>query len=256
MRVVGTTTTIPAFFRVDDKLHDDLQSLADQRGRATQAMLARAGVASVRLAGEVNDGSVDRRVARTTATVRFGEPSVNGLAVMQSLLVVTGSRDTLPPADDRLYEAGPFAAGWLVVGRRRRRPRAGRSDLGRCGRVGRRRSVAAPPKVAELRRRYLVHLDDLERQLIDEQLTPRALHHELSRTLRRFAFDTGTAGAPAMSAASLDTAGLRQVATAVRTYEHPQFEELPASDPGVALEIARAVVAGTDLRQQDLGGRR
>ena len=59
-----------------------------------------------------------------------------------------------------------------------------------------------------------------------------------------------------MSAASLDTAGLRQVATAVRTYEHPQFEELPASDPWVALGIARAVVAGTDLRQRDVGGRR
>jgi uncharacterized protein (DUF58 family) len=52
LRVVGTTATIPAFFRADRELHDDLGALARQRQRTTQAVLARAGVASTRLSGE------------------------------------------------------------------------------------------------------------------------------------------------------------------------------------------------------------
>jgi uncharacterized protein (DUF58 family) len=52
LRVVGTTTTIPAFFRADAALHDDLGALAQQRQRTNQVRLARAGVASTRLAAE------------------------------------------------------------------------------------------------------------------------------------------------------------------------------------------------------------
>jgi hypothetical protein len=52
LRVVGTTTTIPAFFRADAALHDDLGALAQQRQRTNQVLLARAGVASTRLAAE------------------------------------------------------------------------------------------------------------------------------------------------------------------------------------------------------------
>ena len=151
MRVVGTTTTIPAFFRVDDELHADLQSLADQRDRADASDVGPRRRRQRPADRRVNDGSVDRRVARTTATVRFGEPSVNGLAVMHSLLVVTGSRDTLPPADDRLYEAGPFAAGWLVVAV----VAVGLGLAGLTWVLWPRRTpsiVAAPPKVAELRK--------------------------------------------------------------------------------------------------------
>jgi uncharacterized protein (DUF58 family) len=52
VRVVGTTTTIPAFFRAGTDLHEDLVSLAHDRERDVQARLARVGVASARLGGE------------------------------------------------------------------------------------------------------------------------------------------------------------------------------------------------------------
>jgi uncharacterized protein (DUF58 family) len=52
LRGVGTTALVPAFFRTHRGLHDDLRSIAEQRERSTQAALARAGVASVRVAGE------------------------------------------------------------------------------------------------------------------------------------------------------------------------------------------------------------
>ncbi len=103
-----------------------------------------------------------------------------------------------------------------------------------------------------LRDRYLRRLDELERQVGAEELTPRALHHELSRTLRRFAGELGIARASSMSAGALDEAGQRRLAAAVRRYEHPQFEEQPESDPFGALGIARAVIAEApepDLRE-------
>ncbi len=149
---------------------------------------------------------------------------------------------TLPPADDRLFGPDTFGAGWLVAGTAalvaalgglvwvfwpRRRPRLARELQ----------------HVVGLRDHYLLHLDDLEQQVIADRLTPRALHHELSRTMRRFAVELGTNRANSMSASALDAAGQRHIAAAVRRYEHPQFEEQPAGDPLAALGIARAVVA-------------
>jgi hypothetical protein len=149
----------------------------------------------------------------------------------------------LAPADDRLYGPAAFGAGWLIAGIVAVLAAAGCLAWAlwprRVAPI-----VAAPMQIVELRNRYLRHLDDLERQLADRELTPRALHHELSRTLRHFACEAGTAGAPAMSATALEAAGLAPVATAVRTYEHPQFEECPESNPWVALGIARAVLTG------------
>jgi hypothetical protein len=153
---------------------------------------------------------------------------------------------SLPPADDRLYEAGTFSVGWLVAGIVLV-VIAAAAVVWVVGRPRLPKVVAASPQVVALRTRYLDHLDDLERQLVDLRLSPRALHHELSRTLRRFATDAGTVGATAMSATALDTAGHDQVAGAIRSYEHPQFEELPEGDPLVALGIARAVVTSAVL---------
>jgi hypothetical protein len=159
----------------------------------------------------------------------------------------------LAPADDRLYGPAAFGAVWLIAGIVAVLVAAGCLAWAlwprRVAPI-----VAAPTQIVELRNHYLRHLDDLERQLADRQLTPRALHHELSRTLRRFATDAGTAGATAMSAWALEAAGLAPVATAVRTYEHPQFEELPESDPGAALGIARAVVTGVLPARHALAG--
>jgi hypothetical protein len=162
--------------------------------------------------------------------------------------VIAGTIDTLPPADDRIYEAGKFGIGWLAAGV----AAVVVAIAGLAWMLWPRRAApvrAAAPQLVELRSRYLGHLDDLERQLLEHDITPRALHHELSRTLRRFAAEAGTAGATSMSAQDLDGAGLGPMAAAVRTYEHPQFEELPASDPWASLGIARAVVAGGELRR-------
>jgi hypothetical protein len=167
--------------------------------------------------------------------------------------LVAGSLDTLPPADDRIYEAGRFGAGWLAAGV----VALAVAITGLAWMLWPRRAAtirAAAPQLVELRTRYLGHLDDLERQLLEHDITPRALHHELSRTLRRFAAEAGAAGAASMSARDLDTAGLGTVAAAVRMYEHPQFEELPAADPLASLGTARAVVARTELRGRIQGG--
>lgn len=149
----------------------------------------------------------------------------------------------LQPADDRLYGPASFGAGWLVAGIAAVLVAAGCLAWALWPRRAA-AIVAAPKQLVGLRNRYLRHLDELERRLTVHELSERALHHELSRTLRHFATDAGTAGATAMSATALDTAGLEPVASAVRTYEHPQFEEVPESDPWAALSIARAVVTG------------
>jgi hypothetical protein len=174
-------------------------------------------------------------------------------AAAEMATVLAGTVDTLPPADARIYEAGRFGVGWLVAG-----VVAVAAAVAALAWAFWPRRVApiraAAPQIVELRTRYLGHLDNLERKLLEHDITPRALHHELSRTLRRFAAEAGTAGATSMSAYDLDTAGLGTVADAVRTYEHPQFEELPASDPWAALGIARAVVAGGELRRSTRTG--
>jgi hypothetical protein len=108
------------------------------------------------------------------------------------------------------------------------------------------RIPAEPAGKLGLRQRYLLHIDELEQQVRANELAPRALHHELSRTLRRFAVELGTHGAASMSSGDLDAAGQRAVAAALRRFEHPQFEADPRGDPLVALGAARAVVADTE----------
>ena len=127
--------------------------------------------------------------------------------VIAAATVIAGTVDTLPPADDRIYEAGRFGAGWLAAGI----AAVAVAVAGLTWVLWPRRAApirAAAPQLVELRSRYLGHLDDLERQLLEHDITPRALHHELSRTLRRFAAEAGTTGATSMSAHDLDSAGL------------------------------------------------
>jgi hypothetical protein len=100
-----------------------------------------------------------------------------------------------------------------------------------------------PAPVLGVQARYLGELDELDRRARSRELDARHLHHELSATLRRFAAEVGTAGAPAMSPAALEAAGQSRVATALRAYEVPQFDEHPPSDPVRAVAEARAVVA-------------
>ena len=160
----------------------------------------------------------------------------------------------LPPADDRLYGPDTFGAWWLVAGIAALLLAAGGLAWALWPR-GRARIPASPAGPLGVRQRYLRHLDELEQRVVAAELTPRALHHELSRTLRRFAAELGTDGATSMSAGALDAAGQRSVATAVRRFEHPQFEADPHGDPFVALGAARAVVADSDWHADtDAGG--
>jgi hypothetical protein len=155
------------------------------------------------------------------------------------------SGSALPPADDRLYGPEAFGVIWLVAGLA-----AVLAAIGGLSWAFRRRrpvQAAAPrPQLGDLRIAYLHHLDTLEHRVAARRISPRALHHELSRTLRRFASDAGTPGATAMSAGDLESAGLRPAAAAVRGYERPQFEELCGGDPLAALGVARAVIVGAD----------
>ena len=153
---------------------------------------------------------------------------------------------TMPPADDRLFGPDTFPVGWLVLALAALALAIG--GLAWCFWPARPpRIVSRGADVLGLRERYLHHVDDLERQAGTDGLTPRALHHELSRTLRRFAVDLGTAHATSMSAGALDGAGQRAVASAVRRYENPQFEMNPASDPRLALSIARDVITNAEV---------
>jgi hypothetical protein len=162
---------------------------------------------------------------------------------------------TLPPADDRLYGPDTFGALWLVAA-------IVAVALAACGLAwalwpGRRVRIPAEPTGAlGLRQRYLHHLDDLESQLAAHELTPRALHHELSRTLRRFAAELGTDRATSMSSGELDARGQRAVAAAVRRFEHPQFEAESRGDPNVALGTARAVITDAEVPSAAGEGRR
>ena len=160
-----------------------------------------------------------------------------------TLLGLASAADPLPPADDRLYGPQAFGAGWLVVGIAA--VLLALAALVWAVRPARRTAPVAPASAVDLNTAYLRRLDELEQQLSARRLTHRALHHELSRTLRRLASDAGTRGATAMSVRALDASGQPQVAAAVRSYEHPQFEPLPDGDPYVALGRARRVVDET-----------
>jgi hypothetical protein len=157
---------------------------------------------------------------------------------------------TLPPADDRLYGPDTFGAIWLLAA-------IAAVALAVAGLTwaawpGRRVRIAHEPAATlGLRQRYLRHIDELEQKVVAHELAPRALHHELSRTLRRFAVELGTHGATSMSSGALDDAGQRAVAAAVRRFEHPQFEADPRGDPLVALGAARAVVTDTEPATSD-----
>ena len=151
---------------------------------------------------------------------------------------------TLPPADDRLY--GPDTFGpILLVAAIRGSSRSRAAWLAWALWPGRRiRIPAEPAGTLGLRQRYLRHIDELEQQVAAHELPPGALHHELSRTLRRFAVEARHGWRTSMSSGALDAAGQRAVAAAVRRFEHPQFEADPRGDP-----LVRA-------RRRSLGGHR
>ena len=170
------------------------------------------------------------------------------------MIAVIAGATTLPPADDRLYGPDTFGPIWLAAAIAALALAV--TGLAWAAWPGRRvRIPAEQAGTLGLRQRYLRHIDELEQQVTAHELAPRALHHELSRTLRRFAVELGTHGATSMSSGALDAAGQRAVAAAVRRFEHPQFEADPRGDPLVALGAARAVVVDTESPTADAEGR-
>lgn len=154
-------------------------------------------------------------------------------------LVASIPDGSVAPADDRLFAPNTLSSAWLVAG-------VAALVVGAALAVwvirpGHRRIVTAD-RSATVHDVYLHRIDELGGRLADGELDERHLHHELSRTLRSYATETGTDGADAMSAAALDAAGRRPAAEAVRTFERPQFAESAPSDPARSLHIARAVV--------------
>jgi len=145
------------------------------------------------------------------------------------------------PADDRIFGPTGYSAAWLVLG-----------IAAVVGGVAlavaalrpwwARPPEPAPTLLAAAKARHLAALDALVADVAAARVGPRAAHHRLSRTMRHFAADLGAAGAPAMSAAALRTAGFVGVAVTIAGNEEPQFHPTPDADPLAALAAARVII--------------
>ena len=104
--------------------------------------------------------------------------------------------------------------------------------------------AAAKARAAQLtvKGEYLAEIDAVHRRYAEQLIDERQLHHELSRTVRRFAAEHGAPGALSMTATDLGAAGLDSVAGVVSRYQPPQFMELPASDPPTSVAAARELI--------------
>jgi hypothetical protein len=90
--------------------------------------------------------------------------------------------------------------------------------------------------------RYLGEIDALHQRFARGEITERQLHHELSKTVRRYAEEHGAPGALAMTAADLRALGLDEVAGVVAGYEPPQFMAKPVCDPPASVTAARELI--------------
>jgi hypothetical protein len=149
---------------------------------------------------------------------------------------------TFVPADDNIFGPTDYGAAWLALGIVA--VVLGLAMVLWCfhrlpaERRVRRRAADLPA----LKARYLSTIEELEREFGANQLDERALHHELSRTVREFAADLGEPGAVAMTASLLEEAGLVSAAIVIAGNEQPQFKERPESDPVSSCDRAKAVI--------------
>ena len=102
----------------------------------------------------------------------------------------------------------------------------------------------AAPDLDAIKTKYLAVIDQLDARHRDGALSDRALHHELSMTLRRFVNEAGGPRAANMTPTDLRGVGLPQVAGTVEHYWEPQFSRRGAAVVGDAppAERARQVV--------------
>jgi hypothetical protein len=147
---------------------------------------------------------------------------------------------TFVPADDNLFPPLAHGGAWLALG-------IAACVLG-IALVAWMLDAPADPIAkahdAELlvQREYLAEIDAVQQRFADRQIDERQLHHELSRTVRRFATEHGAPGALAMTASDLRAAGLDEVSDVVAGYQPPQFMSTPRCDPDASVAIARQLV--------------
>jgi hypothetical protein len=147
---------------------------------------------------------------------------------------------TFVPADDNLFPPLAHGSVWLVVG-------IVAAVIGVALLLWMLHTVpdaAATARAAQLtvKSRYLDEIDELHRLYSDHLIDERQLHHELSRTVRRFADEHGAPGALAMTATDLGAAGHDSVAEVVSTYQPPQFMRRARSDPPLSVAAARELI--------------
>jgi hypothetical protein len=148
---------------------------------------------------------------------------------------------TFVPADDRLFP--PLAHGdvWLALG-------VVAAVLGVILLLWILHAVpdaAAKAQAARLtvKGRYLDEIDELQRRYAEHLIDERQLHHELSKTVRRFADEhEAPPGALSMTAADLGAAGHDEIADVVAAYQPPQFMRRPRSDPPMSVAAARELI--------------
>ena len=242
----GRPLTIPAFFRADAELHDDLGALARQRERADAGAARRARRRQRPPRRRSGGRRVDHRAGRAAAAVRGRTSAMS--AARNIARAGVGGRSAAARRRPALRVRQAFGAGWLVVG-----IAAVLLALAALAWA----AVAAPAgplqwrphRRVDLSTAYLRHLDELEQQLAARRLTPRALHHELSRTLRRLASPTPAHAAPRRCPfAPRCMPGSRRSPQPCARYEHPQFEELPEGDPVASRSASREAVVDRDDR--------
>jgi hypothetical protein len=148
---------------------------------------------------------------------------------------------TFVPADDRLFAPLAHSGVWLASG-------VVAAVLGVVLLLWILHAVpdaAAKARAAQLtvKARYLDEIDELQRRYAEHVIDERQLHHELSRTVRRFAEEHGAPpGALSMTAAELGAAGHDDVADVVAAYQPPQFMRRPRSDPPMSVAAARELI--------------
>jgi hypothetical protein len=147
---------------------------------------------------------------------------------------------TFVPADDNLFPPLGHSGVWLALG-----IAAGMLGIALVAWM----LHATPDPIAKVRdvhvaarSMYLAEIDAVYQRFDARQIDERQLHHELSRTVRRFATEHGAPGALAMTASDLRTAGLEDVSEVVAGYQPPQFMPTPRCDPAASVAVARQLV--------------
>jgi hypothetical protein len=157
----------------------------------------------------------------------------------------TSPPSSFVPADDNIFGPAAHSGIWLLAG-------IAAVMFALVLVVWTIRAVPDPEAAARaahqsVKARYLAEIDDLQRRFGARLLDERQLHHELSRTVRRFLADHGAPGALAPSV--LQEQGHDAVAGVVAGYQPPQFADRAEIDAARSLAGAREVIEAHALQR-------